>query len=162
MSEKSLQPGTKVVATYGRRNPETGKEWTGVVLDRADPKAWIGSLAFPGAEPADPEKVKAHVEKHRETLQNRVPVAWDFGKTYWERIERLKPVREVRWLSYMEVHGTEDRPLEPKNCPFSIRCLATGEKESDREFAVFYHNRYRKGFATLFDARMYIEKELFK
>ena len=88
----SFQTGSKVIATYGRYDPETGREWTGVVLNRDDPQAWINTIAFPGPEEPDKKAVKAHVERHQDLLSDRVPVAWEFGKVYWERPWNLKTV----------------------------------------------------------------------
>jgi hypothetical protein len=88
--------GTRVGAErwpYHAAHPDCwGKPLAGTVLDKADPRAWAGSLAFPGSNP-DPKAVRAHVERQEAAgfLQDgKVPVAWDFGKVYWERTEKLR------------------------------------------------------------------------
>lgn len=58
----------------------------GTVLAHDDPRAWAGSIAFPGSSP-DPAEVTAHVAKceARGDLRDaRQPVAWDFGRVYWD------------------------------------------------------------------------------
>ena len=72
---------------HGAHDDCWGKPWKGVVLASDDPRAWRGTIAFPG-ELGDPpaEKVRAHVAWcHEQGLLSDVPVAWEFGKVYWER-----------------------------------------------------------------------------
>jgi hypothetical protein len=59
----------------------------GVLLAAHDPRAWQGSLAFPGNDLPDVETVKAHVAKCTASglLDDKQPVLWDFGKVYWDR-----------------------------------------------------------------------------
>ena len=91
-----LTTGTKVGA---RRWPYHAahvdcweKPWSGEILDEGDPRAWANSIAFPTDYP-DPDLVDAHVEWCREhgLLQTAVPVLWEFGRVYWEDVERLRP-----------------------------------------------------------------------
>lgn len=66
----------------------------GTVLAPDDPRAWAGSLAFPGPEPA-PDKVRAHVRRCRAAGQledDRAPVLWDFGGIYWDnQLQEVTP-----------------------------------------------------------------------
>jgi hypothetical protein len=70
--------------------------WQGEVLDRADPRAWAGSVAFPTRRP-NSKAVAAHVARHP-TMTNKVPVLWDFGThgkvLYWERLDSVLPYAE--------------------------------------------------------------------
>jgi len=76
----------------------------GVVLEQADPRAWMGTLAFPcqdGALP-DAEKVKAHVLWcHGEGLLNdKVPVLYesvDASEPFlqWDDLNQLLPYAEM-------------------------------------------------------------------
>lgn len=73
-------PGTRVKCAY--RNQHMG-----TVLAKDDPRAWAGSLAFPEASP-DPQAVRAHVarcESRGDLSDATQPVAWDFGRIYWDR-----------------------------------------------------------------------------
>jgi len=81
-------PGDRVGADF--REPHGHR---GTVLDACDPKAWVGTIAFAhqGDNP-DPAEVRAHVARQRERnmgFDNCIPVAWDFGRVYWERVESL-------------------------------------------------------------------------
>jgi hypothetical protein len=66
-----------------------GRPWRGTVLAEDDPRAWAGSLAFPGGDP-DPEAVSAHVRKHP-LRPGRYPVLWDFGGEEVVHYETEKP-----------------------------------------------------------------------
>ena len=62
----------------------------GTALDIRDPRAWHGSIAV-GNNPT-----QAAVDAHLSQLTERghgaftsTPVAWDFGKVFWERSETL-------------------------------------------------------------------------
>ena len=88
--------GDKVTASY-RYNPaaDNGKYWVGQVLAKDDPKAWAHTLAFYGQDNPDPIKVKAHVEQCEScglSFENDTPVAWEFGRVYWEKTEDLRAV----------------------------------------------------------------------
>lgn len=89
-----IKPGDTVIASYGRRNPATGIEAKGVVLDECDPAAWAGSVAFPEHSPR-----RADVEKHvawchaNGLKDSRVAVRWSFGKVYWEDPKNLIVVK---------------------------------------------------------------------
>lgn len=99
----TLATGAKVRAVYGRLDRATGVEYVGEVLALDDPRAWLGSLAFPGE--ATQAEVTAHVakceaawafySKGKGTLDGSsvwgesVPVLWGFGRVYWEKIRGL-------------------------------------------------------------------------
>ena len=94
-----FRPGTKVVAAYGRMGPH-GREWTGIILRRDDPRTWEDTLAFPGRRPTQGEvrehlkglgKMSAWVGPPHDV---RVPVAWEFGKVYWEDLKNLRLLRD--------------------------------------------------------------------
>ncbi len=85
-------PGVRVGCTYREKH-------TGEVLALNDPEAWTGTIAFFGPPDYIPSLslVTAHVCRCLRTIPgfaNEVPVKWDFGRVYWERIEALFPVSE--------------------------------------------------------------------
>mgnify|MGYP000850634417 FL=1 len=83
----AIKTGDTVIAVYGRHNGQ--REYTGVVLARNDIRAWTGAVAFDYAEPTQ-AAVDAHVAWcERMGCLGRVPVAWEFGKVYWEEPDRL-------------------------------------------------------------------------
>lgn len=85
-----LAPGTRVRCAYRDAH-------VGTLLAIDDPRAWVGSIAFPGGEPT-PELVRAHVARCRargDLDGSRLPVAWDFGKVYWDR--QLSPIQITRY-----------------------------------------------------------------
>jgi len=94
MSAK-IEPGLEVGAErwpYAGAHPDCwGRPHRGVVLDQTDPRAWSGSIAFP-REPGRGE-VLEHLIKVGWS-EDEVPVAWEFGRVYWERVENLKPYDE--------------------------------------------------------------------
>lgn len=94
-----IKPGTKVGAerwAYRAAHPGCWlKPWSGVVLDRDDPRAWEGSIAFPSKRP-NREAVRAHVAEHPSLLQ-KVPVLWNFGgekRVFWESAANVRPYAE--------------------------------------------------------------------
>ena len=105
------------------RCPPDGPPWMGILLAVDDPRAWVGTLAFPKPAEADvnwePEAaaVKEHIAKCRERGEvfekTAIPVLWDF-KTYrrvwWERPENLRPYAE----EYEEWKHTTPDVLPPK------------------------------------------------
>lgn len=62
---------------------------TGVVLSVADPRAWVGSIAFPFGSIPDHDEVENYVRGHWDVLKDKVPVYWSFGKIYWEPVGSL-------------------------------------------------------------------------
>lgn len=107
---KTFQSGDEVGA---KRWPYQGAHpgcWTtplrGIVLQRDDPRAWAGSIAFPGPHP-NRAKVKTHVERClAEDLLRSVPVLWACPrregvemKVWWERPESLRTYLDdcVEW-----------------------------------------------------------------
>jgi hypothetical protein len=85
------------------RIPPGGRPWKGELMAQTDPRAWVGSLAFPsvvydGTPPQD--KVNAHVAwcHSQGLLKDVVPVLWDFGtyrKVWWEPTKDLLPYADV-------------------------------------------------------------------
>ncbi len=81
---------------YAACHPDCwGKPWQGLVLAVDDPRAWAGTLAFPGKRP-NREAVKAHVAwcRAQGLLDDRQPVLWAFGdrkQVYWESAASLRP-----------------------------------------------------------------------
>lgn len=78
-SYKRFPAGTRVKCAYR-------ESYEGTVLAHDDPQAWAGSLAFPEQSP-DRAAVKAHVarcEARGDLSDARQPVAWDFGRVYWD------------------------------------------------------------------------------
>lgn len=73
-----------------------GRPWSGVVLDRADPLAWEGTIAFGSRKPTRKECAE-HLASVG-GIPSHVPVLWDFGasgpKVYWERVDSLRPYAE--------------------------------------------------------------------
>ena len=96
--------GATVSVLYRCQEPDTwsggagqGKCWTGKVLDVADPRAWEGTIAFPGRLPTRAQ-VNAHIsnlqKKHGLSVgKNDVPVLWEFGKVYWTSRDSIHCVR---------------------------------------------------------------------
>lgn len=84
-----------------------GTPWKGQVLDQKDPRAWVGTGAFPVANP-DPAEVAAHVDRLGAVCGlERVPVLWNFGGlsvVYWERASGLRPYATdyTEWLQARE------------------------------------------------------------
>lgn len=69
-----------------------GRPWSGVVLERDDPRAWEGTLAFGRRRPTR-EEARAHLGRVG-GIPSFVPVLWDFGdhlKVYWEPVGDLRP-----------------------------------------------------------------------
>lgn len=92
---KAFPPGMRIFAPY--RDPSELQPWVhgrhqGTVLAIDDPKAWSGSLAFPGQRP-NKVKVSAYVQGclAQGLLQGKVPVRWSFGKIHWETLDSLLP-----------------------------------------------------------------------
>jgi hypothetical protein len=91
--------GTKVGAWFRRPDGGRGKPWAGVVLDRADPRAWAGTLAFRTAP--TPEQARAHLAAVG-GIPTHVPVLWAFGsepRVWWESLDSLVPYETelARW-----------------------------------------------------------------
>ena len=89
MKTEEIKPGMEVGCTYRLQH-------CGVVLPPDAPTAWAGSIAFPNSDehnPPDAERVRAHVEwcLSQGLLRGRYPVAWSFGKVYWEGADSLFP-----------------------------------------------------------------------
>lgn len=87
MNNEDVKPGMEVGCTYRLQH-------CGVVLPLDAPSAWAGSIAFPNSDAQnlpDPGRVKAHVEwcLSRGLLRGRLPIAWSFGKIYWEGTDAL-------------------------------------------------------------------------
>lgn len=83
-------PGVRVGCAY-----RDGFGHVGTVLSLDDPAAWRGTLAFSGVDPLLPDTVSAHVHKCLRTIpgfSRKVPVAWSFGRVYWESLEALYPL----------------------------------------------------------------------
>lgn len=80
-----MKPGTRVHCSYREQH-------IGTVLAIESPDAWRGSIAFGIGDP-DPEAVRKHVAWCRTFggLDNATPVAWDFGRVYWDRTDSLTP-----------------------------------------------------------------------
>lgn len=98
MPVHQLSPGSKVIAAYGRMGPH-GRQWVGTVLRQDDPRAWENTIAFPGRRPTQAEvrehlkglgKMKSWIGPPHDT---NMPVAWEFGKVYWENPKRLRSLR---------------------------------------------------------------------
>lgn len=87
-----METGTKVGAWFRRPDGGRGKPWAGVVLDRTDPRAWVGTLAFRTAPTV--EQARAHLVAVG-GIPKHVPVLWDFGasgtQVYWESLSSLVP-----------------------------------------------------------------------
>lgn len=89
MDAKVYAPGTRVGASRWPYSGHHTDGWqpphAGTVLAQDDPRAWAGTLEFPEAMP-DHGRVSAHVAscRLRGILSERTPVAWDFGRVYWE------------------------------------------------------------------------------
>ena len=84
-----FKPGDCVGATYREEPPRFRHR--GTVLAADDPRAWEGTVAFPEC-PVLAERVRAHVERCRKScpgFDDKVPVAWDFGRVYWEPTRAL-------------------------------------------------------------------------
>jgi hypothetical protein len=99
---RALRVGTIVGAErwpYQNAHPDAWKQpWKGVVLAPNDPQAWAGSVAFPHGVPTQAE-VDAELRQLKAVglSDDRVPVAWEFGKVHWERPSSLRPYeRDVR------------------------------------------------------------------
>lgn len=102
MIESTAHPavGTEVGAErwpYSAAHPGCwGKPWKGIVLADDDPRAWVGTIAFPSDTP-DPAAVKAHVAwcRSQGLLGNTIAVLWDFGSSgfqnHWERPAKVRP-----------------------------------------------------------------------
>ena len=88
-----MNPGDKVTAPY-RNNTHTGRVYTGIVLADDSIEAWTGTAAFDFGVPPSQEAVTARVKRNKELcldLDNeRIPVAWEFDKVYWENIASLE------------------------------------------------------------------------
>lgn len=63
-----LATGTVVKATYGRKNPDTAREWLGTIVD---------------IDPAGPYWSACYV------------VSWQFGKTYYEQLDNVVPAGDT-------------------------------------------------------------------
>jgi hypothetical protein len=111
----SIPVGARVGAD---RWPNTGAHpdawnppWSGVLLALDDPRAWEGTIAFPGPDP-DPSAVREHVARCLAAgyLTNRAPVLWDFGdrqRVWWETRSSLRTYAQdleawakARWSAY--------------------------------------------------------------
>lgn len=104
--------GSKVGArrwpNYGNHPDGWGRPWSGIVIARHDPRAWIGSIAFSHAEAPSPAEVLSHCLRHWPTLQDKIPVVWTFRdaygkeyeKVYWEPVGGVWPYAEdlQAWL----------------------------------------------------------------
>jgi hypothetical protein len=90
------RPGTLVGASRwpnAHAHPDAwGRPWRGEVLDVTDPRAWAFTLAFPNRTPGRGE-VLSHLLRVG-FASEAVPVAWEFGRVYWERAGSLRPYEE--------------------------------------------------------------------
>lgn len=90
--------GVRVGCTY--RDPPALQPWLhqahrGATISFDDPRAWSDTLAFPSRTPSQRE-----VQEHLAGLalrgiflgQKSVPVAWDFGRVFWDSTEALYKV----------------------------------------------------------------------
>ncbi len=75
-SKSRLAPGTRVTCRYRPGH-------TGTVLADTDPRCWTGSMAFPNGVPTEAQ-VAEHLARCRVGEWQEQPVAWDFGKLYWD------------------------------------------------------------------------------
>ena len=91
-----IAPGTLVGAEYRRPYPlwnEIGPH-CGTVLDPQDPRAWAGTIAFPESFP-NALAVRLHVQWcHLRSVFASIPVAWSFGRIYFEDPGDLRPYAE--------------------------------------------------------------------
>jgi hypothetical protein len=75
--------GARVRCAY--RMPDIGRPIEGTLLAHDDPRAWQGSLAFPGGELPDADAVRAHVASCQARgllLDDKRPVLWDVPVPY--------------------------------------------------------------------------------
>lgn len=115
-----IEPGMVVGArrwAFSGAHPDCWRlPWKGVVLALDDPRAWKGTMAFPGKRAPSRKKVQAHVTWCREQglLTRSVPVLWNFGEhgqeVHWECATQLRSYeedvsawREARAQAYAQV-----------------------------------------------------------
>lgn len=89
--ENPIEPGTRVGGKrwpmWGAHPDAWGQPHGGVTLSHRDPRAWEGTIGFPGRRPTQVE-VDAHLSRLRDMgydVTDKTPVMWDFGQMYWER-----------------------------------------------------------------------------
>ncbi len=92
-----LEVGAKRWAYHGSHPGCWLTPWKGTVLKLDDPKAWTGTIAFPGIPTQ--EEVTAHIEYclSHGLLKDRIPVMWQFDKeqkVFWESASNLRPYAE--------------------------------------------------------------------
>ncbi len=98
----SLVGAERWPGAFGNHPDGWGRPWSGVVLAVDDPRAWKGTIAFGHVEglPAQ-EAVTKHVAwcESEGLMGESVPVAWEFGKVYWEPVAGLRAFEEDmrRW-----------------------------------------------------------------
>lgn len=89
------QVGQRVGCTYRDcppQQPWLHRDHRGTVIARDDPRAWAGTIAFPGPGAPTQKAVREHLAKLDAmgvSVMDKIPVAWDFGKVYWESAEAL-------------------------------------------------------------------------
>ena len=105
---------------YSSAHPDCWlKPWAGVQLSIDDPRAWAGTLAFPGKRP-NRLAVKAHVAKCQAQgllRGDEVPVLWDFGtykQVWWQSVDGLRPYAEdlQEWEPSEPLPTPQMRPAE--------------------------------------------------
>lgn len=112
--------GARVRCAY--RMPDIGRPIEGTLLALDDPRAWQGTLAFPGGELPDAAAVTAHVASCQSRgllLDDRRPVLWDVPMpgqlarkvVYWDsqlvRVERPSFSRGFTPREVIEHHARE-------------------------------------------------------
>ncbi len=90
---KNPVPGTRVTVPYRKADGHGCPGHVGTVLAPNDPAAWAGTIAFEGRT-LDQQSIDAHIARFPclATCETRTPVAWDFGRVYWEPSSALECV----------------------------------------------------------------------
>lgn len=84
-----LKVGDRVKCSYRA-------EHIGTIIATNDTRIWSNTLAFPQRTPLQAE-VDEHIalcESKGLNFENETPVAWDFGKFYWDSTDSLEVVDE--------------------------------------------------------------------